>query len=182
MKVLTLDDVGFARCVARLEAMTSAFAPDLVVGIASGGVRVAEGMWRDVAHGQVCVRRPGTAVKNRVPLLGGVLRRLPRCVADWLRIVEARLFVSRRRVTPLVLDEGVTAMVSAARRVLVVDDAVDTGVTLRRVVDAIGGVGGEREVVTAVITVTTRKPLVVPDFCVYNDGTLIRFPWSKDFR
>ncbi len=68
-----------------------------------------------------------------------------------------------------------------ARKILVVDDAVDSGYTLSHVLEAVKAVlPAGAEVRSAVITVTTDDPLVMPDFYLYNDKTLVRFPWAMD--
>ena len=62
-----------------------------------------------------------------------------------------------------------------------VDDAVDSGYTLSHVLEAFKAVlPAGAEVRSAVITVTTDDPLVMPDFYLYNDKTLVRFPWAMD--
>jgi hypoxanthine phosphoribosyltransferase len=64
--------------------------------------------------------------------------------------------------------------------VLVVDDAVDSGATLIAVLDAVYKAAGSSKVRSAAITVTTENPMVMPDYYLYHDETLIRFPWSID--
>ena len=67
--------------------------------------------------------------------------------------------------------------------ILIVDDACDSGSTLRAVMDAVRKISPERVVIkTAVITTTTYRPVVSPDFSLYRNRTLIRFPWSKDMK
>lgn len=66
--------------------------------------------------------------------------------------------------------------------VLIVDDAVDSGATLKAVVDKFKTVFPDKEIKTAAITVTGKKVMYYPDFCVYNNGTLIRTPWSIDMN
>lgn len=63
---------------------------------------------------------------------------------------------------------------------LLVDDAVDSGTTMLRVAEALRCGNPEIELRTAVITVTTAAPLLRPDYTIYDDRTLIRFPWSMD--
>lgn len=64
---------------------------------------------------------------------------------------------------------------------LVVDDAADTGSTLLKATDTLHASLPGWNVVTAVITQTTDSPVAIPDFTLYKN-TLIRFPWSADFR
>lgn len=184
MRVMTLDPAAFDAACLRLEAdAAAAGVPDLVVGIATGGDRVAARMFVEVPHVSVSLRRPSTPRKERAGALFGLLRRMPRRVADLLRMAEARILVSRpARVLPLTLPPDVSAAIAGARRVLVVDDAVDSGATLRAVLDAVGSVAGDREVRSAALTVTTRHPLATPDHALWREGVLIRFPWSKDYR
>lgn len=184
MRVITLDPAAFDAACLRLEAdVAAAGVPDLVVGIASGGDRVAGRIFGEVPHVSVSLRRPSTARKERAGMLFGVLRRLPRRVADWLRMAEARILASRpARVMPLTLAPDVAAAIAGAQRVLVVDDAVDSGATLRAVLDAVKSVAGDSAVRSAALTVTTEHPLAEPDHALWRKGVLIRFPWSKDYR
>ena len=66
------------------------------------------------------------------------------------------------------------------RKVLIVDDAVDSGATMLAVAEALREANPEAEIRTAAITVTTPKPLITPDYSMYKD--LIRFPWSMDAK
>lgn len=187
MKVVTLAETDFRDACARLAAEVSGvYAPDLVVAIATGGVYVADAMrgTADVPRADVRLRRPSSVGKDKAGFLFAVLRHLPVWVADRLRIAEARRLARRPPSPPrrLALDADVRQAVQKATRILVVDDAVDSGCTLRDVIAAIASVPGKRQVRSAVITVTTDAPVAVPDFALYRDATLIRFPWSKDMK
>lgn len=180
MKVVTLDSEAFGQACARLQAKVEAdgYKPDLVVAIATGGVYVGRLMMADVRHVEVCRRRPSSSLKGR--LVKAVVRSLPRCVQNALRIVEARVLGLRRQKPsaaepPIVPDPGF-----APCRVLVLDDAVDSGATLLAVLEAVRGRWPEAEVRSAVITVTTDSPLAAADYSIYNNHSLIRFPWSID--
>ncbi len=185
MKVVTLNDRDFNTACGVLEKLVSRdFVPDLVVGIASGGEFVASLLFEDVAHSSVSMHRPSTADKEDASIIFRVLRRSPRFVSDALRIAEAcvlRVTSLWRRPQPAVLTPAAREAVEKAGKVLVVDDAIDSGTTMRSVLEAIGNVPGDREVRTAVITQTTRRPRVKPDYAMFREGVLIRFPWSKDF-
>lgn len=171
MKVVTLNREQFAEACRGLEAMAASFRPDLILGIANGGVRVAEQMFAAVPHASVSCRRAGTQSKDRHAWAFGLIRRMPMFMRDWLRIAEARMLRGRAKSTEPRLD----ADISAAQRILVVDDAVDSGTTLAAVCELLRG----KTFATAVITVTTPKPKASPTFALYRN-TLIRFPWSKD--
>jgi hypoxanthine phosphoribosyltransferase len=63
--------------------------------------------------------------------------------------------------------------------IVVVDDAVDSGATLARVLDAVSQRAPGAEIRSAVVTVTTPEPWVTPRYTLYS-RQLCRFPWSLD--
>ncbi len=178
-KVLTLDDYAFSAACRSLEEAVRAggFAPDLVLGIESGGRYVAERMFAGVPHAYVAMRRPSTAGKEGV--MRALVRHLPRCVNDVLRVLEARLLGLRRPV-PRTYYGPLPDGLGSAGRVLVVDDAVDSGATMLAVCEAVVRAFPHVQLRSAAVTVTTPKPLIMPDFHIHN--SLIRFPWSADAR
>lgn len=186
MRVLTLHRAAFLGHCQRLEHLVADYDPDLVVAVARGGVYVAEHMFRQSHHVTVDCQRQTTAVKRRLHALFAVVRLLPLWLRNRLRMAEARRLSRKHTGQPasVTLDSEVTAAVQRARRVLVVDDAIDSGATMAGVLNAISAISGpDNKVRTAVITVTTRQPLVTPDYAIYGDGdVLVRFPWSEDMR
>lgn len=174
MRVLTLDDEGFAQACSRLEHLCRASRPQAVVGIATGGEHAARLMFSHLPHYTVTARRPGSGTRGR---LKGLLRRLPRPVNNSLRKLESRLLRMRNSGPRQVLGVDPEAM-QKYDRILLVDDAVDSGATLRAVLEALSPL--VQTVTTAAITVTTPRPAVRPDIALYDNGTLIRFPWSND--
>ena len=67
-------------------------------------------------------------------------------------------------------------------RILIIDDAVDSGATLAATIDHIQAIAGPDAVLrTAAITVTTAAPSIEPNFMLYR-YVLCRFPWSLDFK
>lgn len=183
MKVITLHPADFEAHCRRLQTLVEAeYAPDLVVGIASGGLKVSALMFPGVPHVEVSCRRPSTESKSRREGLFAMVRRLPLWVRDTLRRYEAR------RLATADADGGRTAgvmpgasgSVSGASHILVVDDAVDSGATLSAVLNALHDINPAAHLRAAAITVTTPAPLAYPDFCIYKN-VLIRFPWSMDY-
>ena len=182
MKVLTLDTEALTEHCRRLEiAVRADFVPDVVVGIARGGAVVSSLMFDGLPHLEARCQRPSTANKDAArPWVWKLVRSMPIFIRDWLRVAEVR-WLSRNAAChrqPVVdiaqpLPDGVC-------KVLVVDDAVDSGATLSAVVKALSREG--LEVRTAAITVTRKDACIKPDYCIYDDETLIRFPWSKDVR
>lgn len=180
--VLTLDAPALDAACRRLETqVTATYTPDLILGIRHGGAEVSGRMFPAVQHAEVSMHRPTTAGKRRL-LSGRMLRSLPYAWLDRLRIWEAR-WLSRRAPRPYpagVTPAEVPPLPAACRRILVVDDAVDSGRTLEVVLRWIATCCPEAEVRSAVLTVTTQHPLSMPDYYLYYPDTLIRFPWSLD--
>lgn len=184
MRVLTLDSAAFGRACRELAGLVAAsgFEPQLIVGIRRGGEYVACEMrpcFSRAALGFVGLQRPSTSRKR---MFGKVLGRLPRPLLDRLRIIEAYVLAGRHRsvsdLPPFQLPSSLTGL--GQIRVLLVDDAVDSGTTMLRVAEALRCGNPEIELRTAAITVTTAAPLTRPDYAIYDDRTLIRFPWSMD--
>lgn len=154
------------------------FVPDAVLGILEGGGRVAENIFKDTPHFYTTLNRSTTKSKK---WLSPLLRRLPRCVADSLRIAEARVVAimgsrtRRRPASPVYLPQ-----LPAEGSLLIVDDAVDSGHTLFSVVEAVKHIAPKLLIKTSVITITDSFPKIHPHYSLYNQKTLIRFPWSKD--
>lgn len=171
--------------------------PDLLVGIATGGELCARLISHHFPAGMmtVALRRKGTEVKRRTPAIS-LLAHLPYAVTNRLRqfedsVLERRAGQTSTAVTiaraTVQLRQDVDAVAAVVRErslraVLVVDDAVDSGATLGRVVAELrAGLPATTRIVTAVLTQTRAAPVYCPDFRLH-DGVLLRFPWSIDFR
>jgi hypoxanthine phosphoribosyltransferase len=193
--VVTFSPTTFNEACSRLlEMVRRQGEPDIVVGIRTGGLHVAHAMAAALPAGApilaVTCCRPSTRSKQRMPLLRPVLRHLPRIASDTLRLLEHHLVTARRKPDlsrPMQLDQVELMALAAeiavrpdATRLLLVDDAVDSGLTLRRVLEAVRGLApSHMQVISAAITVTTPTPAAMPDHALYH-GTLCRFPWSLD--
>ena len=192
--VRTLDRVDFdAACARLMQQVAASYSPSLLVGIRTGGFVVAEAMARAAAEPlpvlPLTCQRPGTATKSRLPFLQEILGVLPRGAVDTLRLLEHRMLSPRRKRLAKVpnVDHAEAAAIAAQlsatqtqHRLLVVDDAVDSGITLQTVVGLLRSTcPGETEIRSAVITVTLEAPKAEPDYALYR-GVLCRFPWSFD--
>ena len=65
-------------------------------------------------------------------------------------------------------------------KILIVDDAVDSGYTLKAVLDKVKeNVKNESKIFSLAAVVTNKEACIWPDYTLYSD-VLIRFPWSLD--
>lgn len=178
--VITLDKQSFGEVCLRLQRLVqqSGFKPDLVLSIATGGVYVGEKLFAGADHLSVRLQRPGTRAKT--PLLKDMMKHLPVGVLNAMRITEASLLdlMPKRVVDPATVT--LPSEVARYKNILIADDAVDSGATMLAVRDAVAAMAPGTRIATAAITVTTLKPLIKPDFAIFNNLTLIRFPWSLD--
>lgn len=194
-KVITLDIKSFGETCQVLQSIVerSGFKPDCILGIESGGRFVAERLFTTVPHCYTRLRRPSTDRREGMMERGmkSVLRFTPRWICDFLRRMEARHLMKSTAGLSLSPEETEKCLernagrvnipdLSGFRRILVVDDAVDSGVTLAAVMRRVRAEVPDAEIRSAVVTVTTSGPLFTPDYTIYNDNILIRFPWSID--
>ncbi|TFV62797.1 UNVERIFIED_ORG: hypothetical protein E4P37_16440 [Bacillus sp. AZ43] len=181
---------GFGTVCGQLAEAVRDYGPDLVVGIETGGARVAEAMLAtmgDPAYLSVRIQRPATKVKSSLRI-GRLVSRLPRPLADGLRWAEVELretsLRSRRpsvesTAQQLLGTTGLQHAAEKAQRILVVDDTIDSGRTLLTVRRAVELASPRAEIRTAVLASTWRRPPVRPDYCLFG-RTLLRMPWSFD--
>jgi uncharacterized protein len=190
----TLQQPAFeAACALLMRLVEADYAPTLIIGIRTGGLVVAEAMVRARAAPlpvlPLTCRRPGTNAKARVPLLRTAVASLPRSVADLTRRLEHRWFSTRRldQYQPQDIDRAEAEAIKNwlrksphPARILVADDAVDSGVTLQTVLQAVREIGRRgMEFRSAAITQTLPHPHVAPNYVLWRE-TLCRFPWSLD--
>ena len=181
MRVLTLDMGVVEWCGRELEMKAREFDPELVIAIARGGVTLAKYMFEDVPHLDVDIHRPSTGWKRKMRSIMRLTRFLPRWIGDELRISEAKRLAKHKPRAIVATPEAVKEMLDAAEyatRILVVDDAVDSGATLRAVFDALKDCGAE--VRGASIALTRPDPVAFPYYHIFQQLTLVLFPLYSD--
>ena len=182
-KVKTLSSHDFDQACKSLEALAAPFCPDLVIAIPTGGCFVAQRMFADVPHLNIGNSRPSTKTKNKHLNAMKLLRFLPRFMTNALRIIEAhRLARKPHPLKPVNISNADKLSITRAHRILIVDDAVDSGATMASLLEALNNIPGQRQIRCAAITSTTPSPLITPHFLLFNNSTLIRFPWAADAR
>jgi len=137
----------------------------------------------------ITCRRPTTTLKKSFSVLTRILRALPRPLNDLLRIIEHICLTQIRAPRPLENFVPDAAELAAAKnslrdrkKILFVDDSVDSGATLAAVMDIMKEITELDAVVkVAAITTTTGRPLIEPDYSLYR-YVLCRCPWSLDFK
>ncbi|MFV3129066.1 phosphoribosyltransferase [Niveispirillum sp. KHB5.9] len=194
-EIVSFDRAGFdAACAQLMRQVLVDFKPDALIGIRTGGLYVADAMARSLDSPlpvlSITCRRASTAYKERSSTLKSLVTSLPRPIVDKLRVLEHVMLTRRPRPVadqPYHFDPAELALLDDwlsqagdSPSLLVVDDAIDTGATLSHVMDMLQRQAPQQaRIKSAVITVTTRQPLIQPWYSLY-DRQLCRFPWSLD--
>ncbi len=153
----------------------SGFKPDLIVYIETGARLVTVSLCRELGVPAVGVRasRPGGRLKA---FLAPLASRLPRGVKDRLRRWEERSRVHGATGRTIAWPEHVSV---SGRRVLLVDDAADTGNTIAAVRAELVARGAEAPAIrTAVLAATSAEGQREVDFFLFDRNC--RMPWSAD--
>lgn len=193
MKVKTLYTEEFNKeCTALGHEIFAQFHPDVIIGVLTGGGfvgrQVAKVSPTKPIYTEIKIQRGGTSKKEK-GLLHKILQCLPYSVLNVLRMLESVLLEYKskknnpKREGTICLPKDIISILSERKRkVLLVDDAIDSGATLLLIKQYLLNEFPNIDVKIAVITVTTRHPLVMADYYRYNNRTLIRFPWSNDIK
>ncbi len=195
LTVKTIDDDALNKTAKTLNNLIfNDFIPDIIIGIRSGGYVVAEIMTQTADHKPLLLaisrRRACTETKNKIKCLKKILKLLPYAVTNRFRIIEhkrlmAKAVAQQQEFTPDTAELSALRSFLQARengKILIVDDAIDSGATMKAVLDLVRKEANSAcTIKTAAITVTTDTPLIQPDYILYNN-VLCRFPWSFDFK
>lgn len=169
------------------EAVASFGAPEVVVGIATGGAHIAERMAeiRGEDDSLMIVKRQRASTGRKAKILGRVVRTLPTGINWQLRRIESGVRERLHRLsrqspanTSSVISQKAVDC-GDVRNVLVVDDAVDTGDTLRTVVTFVREQFPGADVRTAVLATSFAAPGFAPDLSL-RQRAMLRGPWSLD--
>lgn len=195
MTVVTLNPILLAKACSQLSLRVKAESidPSLIIGIREGGAEVARLMRNDfpeAAYCEVRLSRPSSQQKSQ-GLTQRLLCSMPVWLCNVLRIVESRVNEWRSkekepvRIGEIHLPDDVASLLKdlgEKATVLLVDDAIDTGATIRQARLQLLEQFPAITLRVAVITVTIPHPICDADFCLYHNRTLCRFPWSNDYR
>lgn len=180
-KVKTLSPQLFVQTCRQLRdtVEASGFHPDVIIAIPRAGHWIQDAGWSDYPKYPVELIRPSKGkLKKKV---SGIIKRLPLWLRDNIRIWEARKLVKRKEhmaTTGIVLP----SLPDNVKKILLIDDAVDSGATLKAIVEKFKAEHPHADIRSAVITLTYPKAIYKPDYCIFNDAILIRTPWSIDMR
>lgn len=173
MRILTLDNDNFALHCKILEArvLSDCYNPDIVVAIGEGGERVASNIFESTPHVTLMPRDPHQSEHPEWAVR--MVQHTPRGFNNMLRYIESLMDTFKNHGLYHV---DVPANLEESKRLLVVCDVVGSGATLASVMAALG----DRCRAAALSITSVRTPIIRPHYYIYDNHTLIRFPWSAD--
>ena len=197
MQVVTLNAEELEAHAARLAwevEESSSIRYDAIVAVRRGGSYVCDAFCRHFPKDRyggrydVSLQRPSTKLKER--RTGKTLKRLPYPLLDAMRKIESEILALLRRIkgpaaAPQVeMPEGLVATLTlnALPKILLIDDAIDSGDTLRAITETLKKTNPDTETDIAVVTETTNRPCIRANYTLYRNRTLIRFPWASDYK
>ena len=196
MRIVTLNNAGLdwqTRILARQIETDHPTPFDMVLAVKKGGSYVARAFLKSfppemVRHfGEVDLHRPSTKYKKG--WLVSMLPHVPLWILNSMRFTEATILKFKQQLRQglpphIDLDPEIASHLhdNDVPEILLIDDAVDSGATARGIVDAVLRINPKARIKIMAITVTTDSPMVMADYYTYADSTLVRFPWSKDYK
>lgn len=195
MRVITLNNEALEEHASRLAGMVAADGRryDAIVGVRRGGSIVCDTFCRHFPSANygfrtdVSLQRPSTRKKGGS--VSKLLKKLPYWMLNLMRMAESKILVikqrfSNHRTSDVEIPEDLMQMLKIQKKIeiLLIDDAIDSGDTLYAIINTLRKVNPSLGVKVVVITVTTKSPRTFPDYYIYNNRTLIRFPWSNDYK
>lgn len=159
------------------------YQPDLIVYVAKAGYLIGKEMKNvfNVPLVGISATREGNALKE---VVGPIVSLMPNFVRNILISLELKSDThSKNTERKIHYHEGLEKMKSKnIQRILVVDDSVDTGHSMKQVVDAISSEFSNAEIKIAGLNVWDKSRCIIDtDFALYKD-TVIKTPMSKDSK
>ena len=89
--------------------------------------------------------------------------------------------ISKRKENDIPKHKQLIDQIKKTERILLVDDAIDTGSTVLAIKNFIHTIDANIEVKIAVLTTTHKEPYIKADFSLFK-RVLLRCPWSEDYK
>lgn len=196
MKVKTISGKDFTEICREFATRISVnYHPNLIIGVLNGGGYVGREIYgvlkqiNDCAYTELKIQRFNTQRKESF-FAKAIIKKLPYFFLNFLRMLESFVLEMKakthnpRRDGKIIFCADILKLLESddKKKILLVDDAIDTGCTLNLIKEYLEKHFKNIEIKIAVITMTMPHPIVKADFYLFNNRTLIRFPWSNDFK
>lgn len=171
------------QCKDWAKEIQKSYQPDLIVYVAKAGYLIGREMKNvfNVPLVGISATREGNDLKE---VVGPFVSKLPNFVRNILISLELKSDThSKNTERKIHYHEGLEKMKSQnIKSILVVDDSVDTGHSMKQVVDAISSLFGDVEIKIAGLNVWDKsRNIIDSDYALYKN-TVIKTPMSKDSK
>ena len=171
------------QCKDWAKEIQKSYQPDLIVYVAKAGYLIGREMKNvfNVPLVGISATREGNDLKE---VVGPFVSKLPNFVRNILISLELKSDThSKNTERKIHYHEGLEKMKSQnIKSILVVDDSVDTGHSMKQVVDAISSLFDDVEIKIAGLNVWDKsRSIIDSDFALYKN-TVIKTPMSKDSK
>ena len=172
--------------------------PDIIISIAKGGSYVGSNIYKylkiinsNIKYCEVTIQRPCTVFMKNIGIKK-IFKFIPNTLLNWIR--QINIYVHEfiyEHFNPNIKRKGNVDIPNEIIeyinqkdpiKILIVDDAVDSGTTLEIVTNYIKDLNysySNQVIFYAVLTTTYKHPKIIPNFTLYN-RTILRFPWAFD--
>ena len=180
MSYLLINDIRFVSKEMLESNCISKFNPEAIIYIEKAGRLIGCTMANhlNIQLFAVSTTRAGDSMKNKIKLL---FNYLPWQVSHLIRKMElASPYHKNFGKREVIINKPLPNIKET--RILLVDDAIDSGVSIKSVVKFLNE-RGDHNILTAVITTTSSDPIYQADYSHFNK--LLTFPWSigsKDYN
>lgn len=174
----------YKSCRSWCELIKPTYAPELVIYIARGGYIIGRAMqagFRVPLVGIGATRKGNSIKEYAFPILAV----MPRKICNAMRRMEVRSGVHQRQHDRQIRFHRELANIAdpaAITKILLVDDSIDTGHSMRQVREHVARHFPMAEIRIFVLNeMTSQQPAIRADYALYRD-TALRTPMSKDSR
>lgn len=176
---LTLDDI-LSECNKLHSKIIQNFNYDLVIFVAKGAYLIGKDLaeLNDVPLLVVSAKRKGNKIKK---LISPLLKFVPNKILIKLREKENNSSYHENNSERYVsFDEKIYSKFNEKKKILLVDDSIDTGNTIISVKESLEKYFYNSTIKIATINVM-KKANIYPDYFLY-ENKLVRGPWSSDSK
>ncbi|MDR8393488.1 phosphoribosyltransferase domain-containing protein [Aliifodinibius sp. S!AR15-10] len=167
------------------EIINENWMPNKVIGIKNAGDIIGRKLFKsfkqkdlnkEIKYESIDFRRSTTSFKEN--FLRNGLSKLPTFMLTPLRLIENKFYLVKDKIFNSSME--LPEKKGAGIKILLVDDAVDTGNTLIRSIFFLNEKYENPDIKIFCITVTSNSPKIKPDYNLFNENII--FPWSIDFK
>lgn len=179
LSIKSLDE----KCQDFAKQIQLVYQPDLVIYVARGSYLIGKSVVKVFKVPLIAVgaQRKGNELKE---LVAPFLSLFPRWLCNLLRRCELKSNIHGVQVERHIefLDDISLIEIASIKKVLIVDDSVDTGSSMLAVRNLVESKFPNSEIKTAVLNVMSQsKDVIKVDYSLYEDA-MLRTPMSKDSR